>query len=49
MRIFFSAVFCWRKTISCLRFSANKGLGRKVLLEEKSDSRAKYSAGIMHL
>jgi len=37
------------KAISCLRFSANRGLGGKVLLEEKNDSRAKYNSGIMHL
>jgi len=49
MRAFSSAIFCWGKTISCLRFSADRELGDKVLLEEKSDSKAKYSAGIMHL
>ena len=46
---FSSAIICCKKTISCLRFSANRGLGGNVLLEEKSDSRATYSAGIMHL
>ena len=44
---FSSAVFCRKKNISCLRFSADRRNEGSV--GGKSDSRAKYGAGIVHL
>jgi len=45
----FLRCFLPEKNISCLRFSADRRSGGKVLLKEKSDSTAKYGAGIVHL